>query len=147
MKKNVLLIGGRSKARALSQSLSDKGCCVTIINASDEDCRMLADSGNGMVVLGDGTKPYVLEDAEAFSADIAIALTSKDEDNLVICQLCKKRFGVKRTISLLSDPKKDGFLLFHGCGQSHMHNICCNRYHRTAGIYGRNDQCHPDFRG
>ena len=114
MKKNVLLIGGRSKARALSQSLSDKGCRVTIINASDEDCRMLADSGNGMVILGDGTKPYVLEDAEAFSADIAIALTSKDEYNLVICQLCKKRFGVKRTISLLSDPKKMDFFYSMG---------------------------------
>ena len=41
--------------------------------------------------------------------DIAIALTSKDEDNLVICELCKKRFRIPKTLSLLSDPKKTEF--------------------------------------
>ena len=44
MKKNVLLIGGRSKAKALSLSLVSKGCRVTVINNSREDCQMLADS-------------------------------------------------------------------------------------------------------
>ncbi len=114
MKKNVLLIGGRSKAKALSLSLVSKGCRVTVINNSREDCQMLADSGKCTVICGDGTKQYVLEDADASSMDIAIALTNADEDNLVACQLCRKRFGVKRTISLLNDPKKTDFFYAMG---------------------------------
>ncbi len=42
------------------------------------------------VIYGDASKPYVLEEAGADWMDIAIALTQNDEDNLVICELCKK---------------------------------------------------------
>jgi K+ transport systems, NAD-binding component len=61
------------------------------------------------VINGDGTRPFVLEDANAVDADIAIAMTAKDEDNLVICQLCKKKFHVAKTVALLTDPKKTDF--------------------------------------
>ena len=55
---------------------------------------------------GDGTKPYVLDEADAEDCDIAIALTAHDDDNLVACQICKRNFGVKKTVSLVSDPQK-----------------------------------------
>ena len=109
MKRSVLLVGGRSKARALAQSLLQKGYQVTAVNAALEDCQKLAENGKLSVIHGDGTKPYVLEDAGAGRMDMAIALTPRDEDNLVICQLCKKRFQVKKTVALLSDPQKTEF--------------------------------------
>ena len=58
---------------------------------------------------GDGSKPFVLEDAQAENADIAIALTPRDDDNLVICQLCKKQFHVRKTVSLVANPEKIKF--------------------------------------
>ncbi|MCI6729383.1 MAG: NAD-binding protein [Candidatus Faecousia sp.] len=109
MKRSVLLVGGRSKAKALAQSLLQKGYQVTAVNAALEDCQKLAENGKLSVIHGDGTKPYVLEDAGAGRMDMAIALTPRDEDNLVICQLCKKRFQVKKTVALLSDPQKTEF--------------------------------------
>ena len=109
MKGNVLLVGGRSKAKALAQSLLKKGYRVTVINKDLPDCEKLAENEKLTVIHGDGTKPYVLEDAGAGHMDIAIALTSKDEDNLVICELCKKKFLIPRTLSLLSDPQKTDF--------------------------------------
>lgn len=109
MKTKVLLIGGRSKAKSLAISLLKKGYKVTIINDTYEDCLKLAEIDELTVVNGDGTRPFVLEDANAGDTDVAIALTSKDEDNLVICELCKKRFHIKKTVSLLSDPKKTDF--------------------------------------
>ena len=109
MKQNVMLVGGRSKARSLSQSLISKGYRVTAVNSSYPDCKKLAENEKLTVIHGDGTKPYILEDAGANHMDIAIALTSKDEDNLVICELCKKRFRIPKTLSLLSDPKKTEF--------------------------------------
>ncbi|WP_101911213.1 potassium channel family protein [Marasmitruncus massiliensis] len=109
MKKIVLLVGGRSKTKSLAMSLLKRGYQVTAINDTYEDCLKLAEIDKLTVINGDGTKPFVLEDASAGSADIAIALTSKDEDNLVICELCKKRFSVGKTVALVSDPKKTDF--------------------------------------
>lgn len=106
MKKQVLLIGGRSKAKSLAASLIGRGYGVTAVNDIYEDCLMLAQIDKLTVIHGDGTKPFVLEDANAKDADIAIALTAKDEDNLVICELCKKRFHIAKTVALVSDPKK-----------------------------------------
>ena len=109
MKKSVLLIGGRSKAKSLASSLLAHGYHVTAINMNHDDCLYLANDSRLNVIYGDGTKPYVLEEASAASANIAIALTSQDEDNLVACTLCKNRFHVSKTVSLLSDPQKKEF--------------------------------------
>lgn len=109
MKKSVLLVGGYRKAKSLAQSLIQKGYKVTAVNNIYSDCKRLAENEKLTVINGDGTKPYILEDAGADGMDIAIALTSKDEDNLVICELCKKKFKVRKTVSLLSDPQKTDF--------------------------------------
>ena len=66
------------------------------------------------VIYGDASKPYVLEEARADRMDIAIALTQNDEDNLVICELCKKRFGTAKTLALVNDPKKTEFFYSMG---------------------------------
>lgn len=108
-KKNVLLIGGRSKASSMASSLLEQGYRVTAINKSYDDCMMLSGIKGLDVICGDGTKPYILDEANASECDIAIALTSTDADNLVACQLCKKQFGVLKTVSLVSDPKKTEF--------------------------------------
>ncbi|MDD5863438.1 MAG: NAD-binding protein [Firmicutes bacterium] len=109
MKGNVLLVGGRSKAKSLAQSLLQKGYRVTVINKDLSDCEKLAENEKLTVIHGDGTKPYVLEDAGAGNMELVIALTPRDEDNLVICELCKKKFRVAKTLSLLSDPQKTDF--------------------------------------
>ncbi|MEZ4358038.1 MAG: NAD-binding protein [Eubacteriales bacterium] len=109
MKKHILLVGGRSKTKSLALSLLKRGYKVTVINDTYEDCMKLAEIDKITVINGDGTKPFILEDASAGDADIVIALTSKDEDNLVICELCKKRFHVGKAVALVSDPKKTEF--------------------------------------
>ncbi|MPM65342.1 Trk system potassium uptake protein TrkA [bioreactor metagenome] len=128
MKTNILLVGGRSKAKSLAISLTHKGYHVTAINENYEDCIKLAEIESVTVINGDGTRPFVLEDANAPEIDIAIALTSKDEDNLVICELCKKKFFVKKTVALLNDPKKTDFFYSMGvdsvvCATSAISNI------------------------
>lgn len=109
MKKKILLIGGKTKLRSLSLSLIEKGYSVTAINKSFQDCLNLSEINKLEVVHGDGTKQYILEDTDAGKYDIAIALTPKDEDNLIICELCKKVYKIKKVISLISDPLKKDF--------------------------------------
>jgi len=114
MKKKALLIGGFHKARSLAGLLMKKGYHVTAINIDYQNCLILAEIDSLTVINGDGTKPFILEDANAQDADIAIALTQRDDDNLVICELCKKKFHVKKTVALVNDPKKTEF--FHQMG-------------------------------
>ncbi|MDR1065870.1 MAG: NAD-binding protein [Clostridiales bacterium] len=108
------LVGGFNKTKSLAASLIKKGYEVTAINNDKERCAQLAEIEKLNVFYGDGSKPFVLEDANVFNADIAIALTNRDDDNLVICELCKKKFSVKKTVALVSDSKKTDF--FHRMG-------------------------------
>ncbi len=109
MKSRVLILGGRNKARALANSLIKRDYKVTVINDCHDTCLMLADIDKLEVIYGDGTKCHVLEEACATNYDIAIAMTSKDEDNLMFCQLCKKRFNIRKTVSIIADPHKKEF--------------------------------------
>jgi trk system potassium uptake protein TrkA len=109
MKKRVLLIGGFNKTKFLAISLIKKGYHVTAINNDLANCSSLAEIEKLNVFNGDGSKPFILEDANAYNAEIAIALTERDDDNLVICELCKKKFNIKKTVAIISDPKKTEF--------------------------------------
>jgi len=109
MKKRVLLIGGFNRTKSLAASLIKKGYRVTAINNDIDNCNSLAAIEKLYVFNGDGSKPFILEDANAYNADVAIALTEQDDDNLVICELCKKKYNVKKTVAIISDPQKTEF--------------------------------------
>lgn len=109
MSMKVALIGGFNEARYLAKSLIDRGYHVTAINERLEECEILAEISKLNVFQGDGSKPFVLEDAGIYGSDIAIAMSPYDDANLVICELCKKRFNIKKTVALISDPKNTEF--------------------------------------
>lgn len=109
MKKNVLLIGGKSKAKSLVLSLVKQGYGVSVVNDDFDLCRDIANIKGVHVIHGDGTKPFILDEANASECDFSITLTSKDEDALMASLICKKKFHVKKTVSLLSDPTKKDF--------------------------------------
>lgn len=106
MRQKVLLVGGYLKTRALAESMINQGYQVTIINNSLDNCRSLSEISGVEVIYGDGTKPFVLDEADIDDCDMVIALTQKDYDNLVICQLCSTIHHICKTVALLSDPKK-----------------------------------------
>ncbi|SKA00398.1 potassium channel family protein [Anaerorhabdus furcosa] len=109
MKKKVVLVGGYQKTYALAKSLRTKGYEITIINLNYQHCIEFAQIEDIHILHGDGTRPYILDDAGIYDFDLAIALTRRDDDNLVICELCKKKFNVKRTVALVNDPEKVDF--------------------------------------
>ncbi len=105
----ILIVGGFHKAASLAGSLIKKGYRVTVINKEYADCEKLAEIDKLNVINGDGSKRFILEDADASDCQVAIALTPSDETNLVICEMCKQIFHVKKTVSLLNDPLKTKF--------------------------------------
>lgn len=102
---NIIIIGGGEKIHFLAKSFISKGYNVTIINDDPEYCKKLARRHRAKIVLGDGTKPYIMEDAGISATDMVIALTPNDPDNLVICQLAKNVYKVKKNFAIVNDPR------------------------------------------
>ena len=58
-------------------------------------------------MLGDACEPWVLEDAELAHADVVVAATGDDEDNLVTSLLAKQEFAVPRVLARVNHPKNE----------------------------------------
>jgi len=59
------------------------------------------------VLLGDACEPYVLEEAKLGQADVIVAATGDDEDNLVVSLLAKQEFAVPRVLARVNHPENE----------------------------------------
>lgn len=110
----IILVGGDKTVYFLARQFVRRRYHVTIINRDPTRGHELAERTKATVVLGEGTDANRLEEAGARQADAVLALTSHDQDNLIVCQIAAKRFGVPRTIALVNDP--DNEEIFHNLG-------------------------------
>jgi trk system potassium uptake protein TrkA len=112
----VFIVGGGNTLYFLCRNFTAKGYEVVIVNKDREECVHLAQQLSATVVCGDGSDPKILREAGAMGADALLAITPKDEDNLVICQLASLLYGVPRTLALANDP--DNAEVFENLGVS-----------------------------
>ncbi|MFW6007241.1 MAG: potassium channel family protein [Halanaerobiales bacterium] len=117
----VMIIGGGNIIYHLAKNLFSKGYFVTIINRNREYSRELARKLKATVVYGEGSNPEILEDAGAYKTDILVSLTPQDQDNLFICSMAKKYFGVERTTALVNNPENE--VLYKKLGINSIFNI------------------------
>jgi trk system potassium uptake protein TrkA len=103
----VIIVGGDKLVYFLGKLLISGGHTVSVISRNDEDCQEIARQMKAMVICGDGSDLRRLEEAQAMRADAVVAATPYDADNLVICQLAAHKFGVPRTIALVTDPENE----------------------------------------
>lgn len=102
---NVVIAGGGKIGYYLTKTLLPYKHHVSVIEEKVEMCEKIANELNIPVTCGDGTKIDDLSGSGIETADIFIAVTGKDEDNLIACQLAKSNFGVRRTIARVNNPK------------------------------------------
>jgi trk system potassium uptake protein TrkA len=106
----VVLVGGGKVGYYLTRTLISVGHEALLIEERGDRASRLQEEFGEAVVVGDGCETATLEEAGASRADVIAAVTGHDEDNLVICQVAKMRFGVPRTIARINNPKnKDIF--------------------------------------
>jgi trk system potassium uptake protein TrkA len=103
----IILVGGGKVGYYLAKTLLNDGHEILIIEKDKRKSDIISTELGGVVQRGDGTDSTVMEEAGMSRADIAIAVTGDDEDNLMICQMAKKKFGVKRTIARINNPKNE----------------------------------------
>ncbi len=101
----VVIIGGGRIGYSLSQALLSNKHQVTIVEEESGRCGCLIKDLSAVVINGDGTNLQTLADAEMQNADVLVALTGRDQDNLVACQLAYHHFRVPRTIARVSNPQ------------------------------------------
>ncbi len=101
----IVIVGNGVKVNFLADSLIKKGHTLVIINNNQEECERLSESKDIMVIYGEGSKKFILEDANIYGFDLMIAVKSNDPDNLTICLLAKKVFGIPRAFATVSNPR------------------------------------------
>jgi trk system potassium uptake protein TrkA len=98
--------GGKVGANLARVLLTDAKHEVTLIEQRRDRFERLEQEFEHQVLLGDATELYVLERAGiARPPDVVAALTGDDEDNLIICQLSREKYGVEKVIARVNDPR------------------------------------------
>lgn len=101
----VIVIGGGKVGYYLAKTLLEHGHAPTLVEKRRENCAKLANDLDIPVICGDGTTLEGLMAAEAMDAAALVAVTGKDQENLIACQLAKNNFGIKKTIARVNNPK------------------------------------------
>jgi trk system potassium uptake protein TrkA len=100
----TLIVGGGKVGSYLAQELEKAGHAVTVIEYRSKQAVDVGEITNALVLYGDGTDIRLLEEGDVHRADWVLAVTGKDEDNIVACQLAVT-LGAKRVLARLNDPK------------------------------------------
>jgi trk system potassium uptake protein TrkA len=78
---------------------------VTVIEASRDRYLVVEEELEHAVQYGDATELWVLERAGISRADLVIAVTGDDEDNMLICQVAKEKYLCERIVARVNNPR------------------------------------------
>jgi len=101
----VLIVGGGKVGLNLTRELIAKGHEVTLIEGDRSLYLRIEQELEHAVQYGDGTELWVLERAGIQRADLVVAVTGDDEDNILICQVAKEKYLCDRIIARCNNPR------------------------------------------
>ncbi len=101
----VIIIGAGKVGWNLARELLEKGNEVTLIEGSRDRYLTVEQELEHNIQYGDATELWVLERAGISRADMVIAVTGDDEDNMLICQVAKEKYLVDRIIARVNNPR------------------------------------------
>jgi trk system potassium uptake protein TrkA len=103
----IIIVGGGSVGYHLCKALLKEGHEVLVLDKDAAKCENFEDELGSVCVRGDGCEVATLAEAGVSRAEVFIAATDEDEDNLVACQVAKHKFGVPRTIARVNNPENE----------------------------------------
>jgi len=101
----IVVVGAGKVGWNLARELIGKGNEVTVIESNPGRFAMVEEELEHAVHYGDGSELWVLERAGVARADMVIAVTGDDEDNILICQVAREKYGVERVIARCNNPR------------------------------------------
>ncbi len=103
----IIMIGCGRLGSVLAEELSGLGHNVVVIDKNSLALDVLGERFNGITITGDALSLEVLEKAGIKNADVVCSLTGNDNLNIVVAQLVKKMFDVKKVILQIHDSSKE----------------------------------------
>jgi len=103
----AIIIGGGKVGYYLTKALLEAGYETLLVEKLRENYLRLFDEFGEAVYQGDGDEMRTLQEIGTNRANIFIAVTGDDEDNLIACQLAKKKFGCPKVIARVNNPRNE----------------------------------------
>src|SRR3989454_8177477 len=102
----ILVAGGGKVGANLARLLLRAGHEVTMIEQRGDRFAALEEEFEHVAQRGDATELFILERAGIKRPpDLVLAVTGDDEDNVIICQIAKEKYGVPKVIARVNDPR------------------------------------------
>ncbi len=101
----IIVVGAGKVGWNLSRELITRDQEVTLIESDHRRYRIVEEELEHAVQYGDATEMWVLERAGIQRADLVIAVTGDDEDNILICQVAKEKYGCQRIVARVNNPR------------------------------------------
>src|SRR5690349_15881460 len=101
----AIIAGAGKVGWNLARELIGRDQEVTLIESNHDRYRVVEEELEHAVQYGDATELWVLERAGIQRADLVIAVTGDDEDNILICQVAKEKYGVNRIVARVNNPR------------------------------------------
>ena len=103
----IIIAGNGIIVYFLAKRFISKGYQVSIISSDETDCDYYTRNLKALVIQGTSTDPELLRQAGALFAEIFIAMTDRDQDNLVFCQLARTWFQIPHILAVVNDPDNE----------------------------------------
>jgi trk system potassium uptake protein TrkA len=101
----IVIIGGGKVGGYLTREMRAAGHGVIVVERDEATALKLGEDTDALVIAGDGCDMRILESVGTRSAHFFVAVTGRDEDNLVACQLARTAFGISKVLARLNDPR------------------------------------------
>ena len=101
----VVIVGAGKVGWNLARELMAKNHEVTVIDSNRARYLTVSQELEHAIHYGDATELWVLDRAGINRADLVVAVTGDDEDNLLICQIAKEKYLCSRTIARVNNPR------------------------------------------
>ena len=101
----VVIAGGGEVGFYLAREFIEGGHEVLIIEQDAKQRERLEEALGDIALAGEGCRIKCLDEAGVSRADVFIAATDADEDNLAACQLAKLKYKVPRVVAKLNNPR------------------------------------------
>ncbi len=103
----IIIVGGGNVGYYLSKTLASAGHELLLLEKDRTRYRVLSEELGEMVMQGDGCQADLQLEAGFGRADVVVAVSGSDDDNLVVCQMAKMEFSVPRTIARINSPHNE----------------------------------------
>jgi trk system potassium uptake protein TrkA len=112
----IIVGGGGQIGYYVTKGLLAQGHEVLLLDKDPRRVHTLKEELGVSILRGDACEARTLQEVGCSRAEVVIAVTGDDEDNLVICQMAKARFNVRETIARVNNPKNEHIFAKLGIG-------------------------------